>query len=917
MTDTSSVWQPKYFWAGILILGLLLGILVTWLGYKAKFSQYQHQFERQAESGIQIIAQNLSAADAILDALVGLNQAGDEMDPYLFTPFSEKILQEYPFIQSMQYLSYISNEEKDQFIRDMRERGFSQFTIHTLNKHVTDEQQAHYLVTSFIEPLTPHSAKFMGLEWVGSHTIQNEIETAVSQNSMVMIKAPEFMQAPNEYLLLKPSYFGRTISENPQQRREELSGLFLISLDWRALTGLSGNRANDGLAIEFKPLFENGVKTAEYLSENDSDMNVPFVTSRRLQIAKVDVNIVAISGMGVQRKDHIQVLLWVIACLAIYIVIVYTLRSRYLDKKEKHKVQMQLFKEREQAEVTLQSIGDGVITIGVGNEIKYLNPVAVKMCHLNRDQVIGKQIKECIHLLDLSTSEIIPDPVEYFMERTQSRAVRTGNNIGLNVEGSIIAVDGNASPLVDAEGDLVGHVLVLRDVSLERQLTSELVYQASHDALTGLVNRLEFETKLRDVLELSRQQNTEYALCYLDMDQFKLVNDTCGHIAGDELLKQVAGLLLVQMREEDFVARLGGDEFGVLINLCNQAKAEEIAERIRQCLNDYHFTWEDKIFDVSASIGLVMINRMSGNLSDILSSADLACYAAKDAGRNMVHIYHADDEEISQKFSQMQWLPRIKQALVENEFKLAMQKIVSIQDDASPASICEFLLRWPQADGSMISPAVFIPSAERYDMMRELDRWVLQNALQLIPQLEQMVDQAGSQMYTINLSGQSIGDEGLSEFIWKQIVDNKVDPEIVCFEITETVAIANFSVASDFINQLREKGCRFALDDFGSGLSSFGYLKRLPLDFLKIDGLFVRDMLKDPVDHAMVRTINDVARVLNLKTIAEWVENEEVCLALQDMAVDYAQGFYLSKPQLVNELLSESALDTRKFQQSL
>lgn len=916
MSDTASLWLPKYFWAATLIPALLLTLLVTWLGYKIKISHYQHQFERQTESGIQLIAQNLSAADAILDALVGLNQAGDEMDPYLFTPFSEQILQEYPFIQSIQYLSYLSDQEKGLFIREMQQRGFSQFKIHALNK-AGIKQQAHYLVTSFIEPLTPRSAKFMGLEWIGNLTIQQEIEAAVNQKRMIMMEAPEFMQAPHHYLLLKPAYFGRTIPENSQQRREQLSGLFLILLDWITLKEFSSNQQKDGLVIDFKPLLDYRTNVKRDPSANDSFIDAAFYAARSLQIASNDIDIVALSNSGLQRKDRIQIMFWVIASLVVYMIIIIIARSRYLDKKEKLNVQLQLFKEREQAEVTLQSIGDGVVSIGVENEIKYMNPVAEKMCHINLDMVLGRPINECIHLVDMSTTESILEPVDYFMNKTQGLNTKPNSNIALNVEGSMVSVDGNASPLVDAEGNLVGYVLVLRDVSLERQLTTELVYQASHDALTGLVNRPEFETKLRDVLELSRQQDTEYALCYLDMDQFKLVNDTCGHIAGDELLKQVAGLLLVQMREDDMVARLGGDEFGVLINLCTQKKAEEIAERIRQCLNDYHFTWEDKLFDVSASIGLVMINRMSGNLSDILSSADLACYAAKDAGRNVVHTYHPDDEEISQKFSQMQWLPRIKQGLRENEFQLAVQKISSTKEGASPASICEFLLRWPQPDGSFISPAIFIPSAERYDMMRELDRWVIKNALQTIPHLEQKVIPTGTQMYTINLSGQSVGEQGLSDYIWKLMVDNHVNPENVCFEVTETVAIANFSVASDFINQLREKGCRFALDDFGSGLSSFGYLKRLPLDFLKIDGLFVRDMLKDPVDHAMVRTINDVARVLNLKTIAEWVEDKEVYLALQAMGVDYVQGFYLDKPQLVSELLSETALEIPGYQQSL
>ncbi len=316
-----------------------------------------------------------------------------------------------------------------------------------------------------------------------------------------------------------------------------------------------------------------------------------------------------------------------------------------------------------------------------------------------------------------------------------------------------------------------------------------------------------------------------------------------------------------------------------------------------------HFKWDEKLFDVSASIGLVMINRMSGSLSDILSAADLACYAAKDSGRDLVHVYRVDDEEIAQKYSQMQWLPRIKEAIKNDEFELAVQDVVPIKSGLQPTAISEFLLRWPQNEGGLISPGLFIPTAERYDLMRDLDWWVINRALATIPQLELQLAQPDDHMYTINLSGQSVGDPQLADYIIEKMNDYAVDPRILCFEVTETVAIANFSVAIEFISRLREMGCRFALDDFGSGLSSFGYLKRLPLDFLKIDGQFVRDMLNDPVDLAMVRTIYDVARVLKLQTIAEWVEDQGTLESLQSIGIDYAQGFHLAKPVMVSELL--------------
>jgi len=340
-----------------------------------------------------------------------------------------------------------------------------------------------------------------------------------------------------------------------------------------------------------------------------------------------------------------------------------------------------------------------------------------------------------------------------------------------------------------------------------------------------------------------------------------------------------------------------------LFHDCNQGQARKMAERVCEALREMHFKWEDKIFDVSCSIGLVMINRMSGSLSELLSAADLACYAAKDSGRDTVHVYNVDDAEIAEKYRQMQWLPRIREAIINNEFELALQSVESLSDDIRPWIIYEFLLRWPQDDGSLISPGMFIPTAERYDLMRELDGWVIENAFAAIVQLKTELKHPADQMYTINLSGQSVCDSELAEFIIGMLRRFEVDPKTICFEVTETVAIANFSIAIEFINRLRELGCRFALDDFGSGLSSFGYLKRLPLDFLKIDGLFVRDMLDDPVDLAMVRTINDVAKVLKLQTIAEWVEDEATLDELKSIGIDYAQGFHISRPVMVSELL--------------
>ena len=891
-----------------LVSGMVMVALVCWLTFSLQSHQQRAHYEVQADAALQAIGQRLAVAQASMDALVGLYQASDEMDAALFTPFSEEILQDYHFIDSMQYLIYISREEKQEFIEEMHESGFSQFAIKSLApENSWPADPGYYLATSFLEPLTPSSANQMGMDWLANDTVERAFYRAVSENASQLISAPPGLGKSRQLVLLKPTYFGRSIEANSVDRYEQVSGMFAIILDWDQLTSSPQTDGASQLPIEFSLLVEDGEIFATH-DKDSSDVRKTEIEARNLVLTFLTHYHPVLT-----RNAYFWIVAAGLLCAIVYSITVLELRSRYLLKRDKNRAQSQLYKERERAEVALRSINDAVITTDVDHNIKYMNPVAEKMLDCSLEDAGGRHLTDLVKLEFQPFGDAIPDPVDFYIDMTQSNLRQTGIDIVLKIGTDQMSVDGNASPLMDSQGQLIGFMLVLRDVSLEQELTNQLVYQASHDSLTGLINRAEFENRVKEALELSRQNDRQNALCYIDLDQFKLVNDTCGHSAGDELLKRLAGVLQTLIREEDLVARLGGDEFGVLLHDCHQDQAQKMAERVRQALHEMHFKWEEKIFDVSGSIGLVMINRMSGSLSDLMSAADLACYAAKDSGRDMVHVYRVDDVEIAEKYRQMEWLPRIKEALKNSEFELAVQSVTSLSDNNSPRIIYEFLLRWPQDDGSLISPSLFIPSAERYDLMRDLDGWVIENALAAAAQLKTELQYPADQMFTINLSGQSVCDTELADFIIGMLRRFEVDPQNICFEVTETVAIANFSTAIEFINRLRGLGCRFALDDFGSGLSSFGYLKRLPLDFLKIDGLFVRDMLNDPVDLAMVRTINDVARVLKLQTIAEWVEDEATLDALKSIGIDYAQGFHVSKPTLVSELLPFSAASEKSY----
>lgn len=466
-------------------------------------------------------------------------------------------------------------------------------------------------------------------------------------------------------------------------------------------------------------------------------------------------------------------------------------------------------------------------------------------------------------------------------------------------DGSEIWVKATARVVVDRAGKTT--ILVLcEDITETHALSAQLKYQAGHDALTGLVNRQEFEHRLRRVLETAPTDKSDHALCYLDLDQFKVINDTCGHVAGDELLRQLGILLPTKVRKRDTLARLGGDEFGVLMEHCTLRQARRVANALLGAVQNFQFLWEDKSFNIGVSIGLVPISADSKSITELLSAADSACYEAKDAGRNRVHVYHEEDEELAKRHREMQWVARINRALEENRFHLDFQSIKPLRGRNGRRMYYELLLRMEDEEGRVVLPGAFLPAAERYNLATRLDRWVVGTALGWLTRHPDHVKRLS--VCSINLSGRSLGDEDFLKYVVEQFERNSVPPSSICFEITETAAVANLSSATHFIAELKRLGCQFALDDFGSGLSSFAYLKNLPVDYLKIDGVFVKDIIHNPIDEAMVKSINEIGQVMNKRTIAEFVESESVLRRLRKIGVDYAQGFAISRPRPIERL---------------
>jgi diguanylate cyclase (GGDEF)-like protein/PAS domain S-box-containing protein len=557
--------------------------------------------------------------------------------------------------------------------------------------------------------------------------------------------------------------------------------------------------------------------------------------------------------------------------------------------------------EKERVLVTLGSIGDAVISVSARGTVEYLNPAAAQLLGCRLGDVQSKVIDAVFVLSDEMTSELLENPVHRCL-RGESTLGTEGPSVMVRGDGRKVFVEHNVAPIRDAIGWVIGAVMVMRDVTEQRRIAEELSFQATHDALTGLINRFEFERRLKRVIATAANDDSQHAMCYLDLDQFKVVNDTCGHAAGDQLLHQLGQLLRSKLRKRDTLGRLGGDEFGVLLERCPPERARRIALSLVEVVNEFRFEWEGKRFAVGVSIGLVSFGADNGGVQGIMTAADTSCYAAKDRGRNRVHIYEAHDQEVVRRQGEMHWVSRITQAIEDDRLFLYAQPIMPLQSAVVAAPHYEVLLRLQDEKGELIPPGAFIPAAERYNLMGQIDRWVIRRVCELLSR-KGRGDSVALPVCDINLSGHSLSDESLQAFIREQLERHQVPPEALCFEITETAAIANLSTAREFIHDLRKLGCAFALDDFGSGMSSFSYLKSLQVDYLKIDGAFVKDIAEDPVDRAIVNAINIVGHTLGIKTIAEYAESHEIIKWLTQIGVDFAQGYGFAAPMPVEQVI--------------
>jgi diguanylate cyclase (GGDEF)-like protein/PAS domain S-box-containing protein len=564
------------------------------------------------------------------------------------------------------------------------------------------------------------------------------------------------------------------------------------------------------------------------------------------------------------------------------------------DITERKRSEQRFYEEKERAEVTLQSIADAVITTDRSGTVDYVNPIAEKMTGWPSEEACGRNVTEIVKLVKDGGQDYVDDPV--------GRALASGDPIHLADQTALVSrrgievpIQATVAPIRDRAGQTAGAVIVFSDVSRERRMKRLLSYQAAHDALTGLINRREFESRLNSAIESARtNRQVRHAMIYVDLDQFKVVNDTCGHPAGDQLLRHVTGLLQTRVRTNDVLARLGGDEFGVLLEHCTPDQALRIADTLRQSIHDLRFQWGTNTMQIGASIGIVEIDHKTETVATLLSAADIACYSAKDGGRNRVQVY--DPASASARHREMRWMARLTHARDEGRLDIMFQPIVRVAESAADRPHYELLLRLLDENGTIVLPDEFIPAAERFNLMPSLDRWVIEKVLRdYVPSVRDGVEEA-SFTVAVNLSGTTLSDPSFLEFLIDALEAHEPTPGALCFEVTETAAITNLGHASYLMREMASRGCLIALDDFGSGLSSFNYLRQLPVNYLKIDGNFVQNVATDPIDRSMVEAIVQIGRAIGIETVAERVETPAVLDTLRRIGVGYAQGFLVGRP---------------------
>lgn len=865
--------SPKILCAALLLLCVFPAII--YIANKINLHTLEDKAQQNASLVSQHVGDRINVINTLLTSMVGLHKASSDLDHTHLQLFSEDILKESRYIRNL------GRYEK-----------------------LTLAQNTYYPI-SMASPLQATVPGLVGTDLNAFPDVNKALKSINAGNQTAIVKLPSLWPLKGDLIAFRsvPQNDASDAATTPSAEAETgtHTGGFWLTLDidnlFNTLPDIIG--AYD-VSIA---LVNNDTHTTLYSaqSSNTQTLFLSWLYPRKSFEELWAVSTSATLNITLEEQVGLTLGMLLLALgAAVLFTLVSCLYTAHILKQRQNEVErlaalQALFSERDKAEKTLNSVQDAIITLDPELCVMHINPAAVIQFNTRAVTIVGKPLNALTEFLTLSDKATRLDvEMELAALGYDSKKEFDVVPAGHSEEDFVLRMSLSSSR--DHEGLVTGHVIVLRDISHERRLTRKLAYQANYDALTGCTNRYFFEQSLDRLIDEMPSTDLTHMLCYMDLDQFKVVNDTCGHRAGDQLLIELTKNLQLLIRDQDILSRLGGDEFGLIVVGTNKKDASDIADRIYNFFQKFIFTHQGNTFSVTASIGVVHIDTLCANSKDIMAAADIACYEAKDSGRNSMSVYSKSDEGMTERSEELNWLPRLQTALQNNEFRLHAQAVADLNPDEGKQAIThfEFLLRLTDEDGSEVTPWQFIQAAERYDLMRDIDRWVIRNALQSVAQNSHG---AGSHCsFSINLSGQSAADPTLKSFIQSQFQLHQVDPSKIWFELTETAAISHFSVAVDLIKSIRSTGAKVALDDFGSGLSSFGYLKNLPVDVIKIDGQFVKEIVKNPIDREMVRAIHRVGESMNIETVAEFVEDQATVEELKRIGVNYAQGYHIGRP---------------------
>lgn len=853
------------------------------------------QAEQELRTQSQRLAGRMSDAVgegvALVSALYSFYHGNGEMSAERFPIIAEKFLDDHPQIGWLGYAARVDPAEVTDFEESMELAGFIDYRIHTSSRQVPEVgPDGYFLPLTLLEPLAPSVARHLGRDLLSDRHWRASIHNAIVDGKVSAVLTRGLTSDVRGYLLVRATYRGTVEPTTQASRQRQLAGVIMIYLEEsKLLARAAGRAAKLNAAIVTQP----PKVSATYDVHRVDDRWIPslnLIVGSALYVLNDRHSLVTNHNPSLSWVTVGGALLGTLTVLAIGLCAIWWRRCS--QRTEEESIAKAIV-----AEATLASVGDAVIRVGEEGQVLYANPRTRLFARRANGDLEGRALGEVLSL---------QDGYGHVLDWPELKAeLKSGAQLSLVRDGGRKSVVSCTLSPFGFDDEASGYVLALRDVTVEYELTREIEHQAKHDALTGLRNRHYFEEQLHERMTAFADGSTDngYCVLYLDLDQFKLVNDTCGHAAGDQLLCQLSGELAAMVEAPGILARLGGDEFGVLLSRTSPHSAVAFAQTLCDAVSGFRFTWGGRVFTLGVSIGVVHLTPSLGTAQDVLRAADLACYAAKDLGRSRLHVYRPDDSVIARNEGEMKWQEEVKLALADERFVLHGQPILPLSNERAGPAMCELLVRMFNPDGSLSTPMAFIPAAERYGLMSQIDREVIMLAFQYIAAAPR-----DGVVYSINLSGQSMADPNLETHVIRAAKACGLDPARVCLEVTETSAISNLAIARQLMQRLRDAGFRFALDDFGAGLSSLRYLKQLPVDYLKIDGQFVRGLENDAVAQTMVESIVRVAEVLEIETIGEMVESEASLELLRDLGVDYAQGFHLGKPYVLPALLAPAKI---------